>query len=70
MHETAPINDVNWYEAYAFCIWDGAFLPSKRVFSAAGALAGLQTSDVSIELPDLNATLNALRALAAARGKS
>jgi formylglycine-generating enzyme len=26
--ETRPINCVNWYEAYAFCIWDGGFLPS------------------------------------------
>jgi formylglycine-generating enzyme len=27
--ETLPINCVNWYEAYAFCIWDGGFLPSN-----------------------------------------
>jgi sulfatase modifying factor 1 len=27
-NETLPINCVNWYEAYAFCIWDGGFLPS------------------------------------------
>jgi formylglycine-generating enzyme required for sulfatase activity len=27
--EGLPINCVNWYEAYAFCIWDGAFLPSE-----------------------------------------
>ena len=27
--ETLPINCVNWYEAYAFCIWDGGFLPSE-----------------------------------------
>lgn len=40
------------------------------VTAAAGALSGLQTSDVSIELPDLGATLTALRALSAARGKS
>jgi formylglycine-generating enzyme required for sulfatase activity len=28
-HESLPINCVNWYEAYAFCIWDGGFLPSE-----------------------------------------
>ncbi|MGA2761522.1 MAG: formylglycine-generating enzyme family protein [Candidatus Cybelea sp.] len=27
--ETLPINCVTWYEAYAFCIWDGSFLPSE-----------------------------------------
>lgn len=27
--ENLPINWVNWYEAYAFCIWDGGFLPSE-----------------------------------------
>jgi formylglycine-generating enzyme required for sulfatase activity len=29
VNETRPINCVNWYEAYAFCIWDGGFLPSE-----------------------------------------
>src|SRR5260370_21429035 len=28
-HEELPINCVNWFEAYAFCIWDGGFLPSS-----------------------------------------
>ena len=27
--EDHPINCVDWYEAYAFCIWDGGFLPSE-----------------------------------------
>jgi formylglycine-generating enzyme len=27
--ENLPINCVNWWEAYAFCIWDGGFLPSE-----------------------------------------
>ncbi len=27
--ESLPITCANWYEAYAFCIWDGGFLPSE-----------------------------------------
>jgi formylglycine-generating enzyme len=27
--ENLPINCVSWFEAYAFCIWDGGFLPSE-----------------------------------------
>jgi sulfatase modifying factor 1 len=28
INENLPINCVTWFEAYAFCIWDGGFLPS------------------------------------------
>ncbi len=37
-NENLPINDVNWFEAYAFCIWDGGFLPSQAEgeYAAAG----------------------------------
>jgi formylglycine-generating enzyme required for sulfatase activity len=36
--ENMPINCVTWQEAFAFCIWDGGFLPSEAewVFAAAG----------------------------------
>ena len=35
--ENLPINCTNWWEAYAFCIWDGGFLPSEAEWEYAAA---------------------------------
>jgi formylglycine-generating enzyme required for sulfatase activity len=35
--ENLPINCVTWEEAYAFCIWDGGFLPSSAEWQYAAA---------------------------------
>ncbi len=36
-NEARPINCVSWYEAFAFCIWDGAYLPTDAEWNAAAA---------------------------------
>jgi formylglycine-generating enzyme required for sulfatase activity len=38
--ENRPINYVTWFEAYAFCIWDGGFLPSEAEWNYAAAGGG------------------------------
>jgi formylglycine-generating enzyme required for sulfatase activity len=37
VNENLPINCINWWEAYAFCIWDGGFLPSEAEWGYAAA---------------------------------
>jgi formylglycine-generating enzyme len=43
MDENLPINCVTWAEAYAFCIFDGGFLPSEAEWEYAAAGGGTQS---------------------------
>jgi sulfatase modifying factor 1 len=36
-NERLPITGISWYDAYAFCIWDGGFLPSDAEWNYAAA---------------------------------
>jgi formylglycine-generating enzyme required for sulfatase activity len=55
-NEHRPIVCVSWYEAYAFCIWDGGFLPSyaERSFATVGGREQRVYPWGDTPAPDLN----------------
>ena len=36
-NENLPVTTLTWYESYAFCIWDGGFLPTEAEWNYAAA---------------------------------
>jgi formylglycine-generating enzyme required for sulfatase activity len=60
-NENRPINCVNWYEAYAFCIWDGGFLPSEAEWNYA-ATGGDELRSYAWVAPGTPATVDCAHA--------
>jgi formylglycine-generating enzyme required for sulfatase activity len=59
-NEHRPINCVTWYEAYAFCIWDGGFLPSEAEWNYAAAGGSQQRAYPWSGLTDAGTTSTAI----------
>jgi formylglycine-generating enzyme required for sulfatase activity len=59
-NDNLPITGLDWWEAYAFCIWDGGFLPSDSeiLYTAAGGGDSLGQRIYPWSSPPSNATVD------------
>ncbi len=60
-NERKPVNCINWWQAYAFCIWDGGFLPSEAEWNYAAA-GGSQQRVYPWSSPPASAAIDCSRA--------
>jgi formylglycine-generating enzyme len=63
-NENLPINCESWFEAYAFCIWDGGFLPSAAEWNFAAAGGGGSTGQrvYAWSVPSTNTAIDCMHA--------
>jgi sulfatase modifying factor 1 len=61
-NETKPINCLSWYDAAAFCIWDGGFLPSEAEWNYA-ASGGMDQRVYPWSSPSTSTTIDATYAV-------
>ena len=59
-NETSPITCLTWYTSYAFCIWDGGFLPTEAEWELAAS--GGEERVFPWSSPPSDATLDSSRA--------